>query len=97
MPLTYVEGFLSHHSNEENILARLSRFEGYIHNHKMLPGNIFGLILKNKMAFFRLSAKEFCWPSKADGIIGRAKKTKFAKNIWELVIEKRHHFTPPNG
>ena len=39
----------------------------------MLPGNIFGLILKNKMA-----ARDVCstlnkdfWPSRAKGIIGR--------------------------
>ena len=33
--------------------------------HKILPGNIFGLILKNKMAtmgVFRLSAKSFVGP-----------------------------------
>ena len=30
--------------------ASLLKFAGYIHNHKILPGNIFGLILKNKMA-----------------------------------------------
>ena len=37
-------------SNEKNIIASLLKFAGYINNHKMLPGNIFGLILKNKMA-----------------------------------------------
>ena len=50
------------------------KFAGYIHNHKILPGNIFGLILKNKMAatgvFFTCS-KDFCGPSRAKGIIGR--------------------------
>ena len=35
--------------NEKNIIATLLKFTGYIHNHKSLPGNIFGLILKNKM------------------------------------------------
>ena len=32
------------------IIASLLKFAGYIHNHKILPGNILGLILKNKMA-----------------------------------------------
>ena len=35
---------------KKTILASLLKFAGYIHNHKILPGNIFGLILKNKMA-----------------------------------------------
>ena len=48
------------------------QFAGYIHNHKILPGNIFGLILKNKMAatgVFSTFSKDFCWPSRAKGII----------------------------
>ena len=39
-----------------------------------MPGNIFGLILKNKMAAlggFSTFSKDFCWPSRAKGIIGR--------------------------
>ena len=39
----------------------------------MLPGNIFGLILKNKMAAMDLYStlnKDFCWPPRAKGIIG---------------------------
>ena len=46
-------------------MGRLLKFSGYIHNHKILPGNIFGLILKNKMAatgVFRLSARSFVGP-----------------------------------
>ena len=35
---------------KKNIIASLLKFAGYIHNHKILPGNIFGLILKNKTA-----------------------------------------------
>ena len=38
---------------------------GYIHNHKILPENIFGLILKNKMAatsVFQFSARSFVGP-----------------------------------
>ena len=45
-----VERFHRYRSNEKNVIARLLKFAGYIHNHKILPGNIFGLILKNKMA-----------------------------------------------
>ena len=41
--------------NEKNIIATLLKFTGYIHNHKILPGNIFGLILKNKMAVTGIS------------------------------------------
>ena len=40
----------------------------------MLPGNIFGLILKNKMAardVYLTLKKDFCWPSRGKGIIGR--------------------------
>ena len=43
----------------------LLKFTGYIHNHKILPGNIFGLILKNKMVatgVFRLLARIFVGP-----------------------------------
>ena len=45
-----IERFHHYRSNEKNIIASLLKFTGYIHNHKILPGNIFGLILKNKMA-----------------------------------------------
>ena len=39
----------------------------------MLPGNIFVLILKNKMAatdVYSTLNKDFCWPPRAKGIIG---------------------------
>ena len=62
-----VERFHRYHSNEKNIIASPLKFAGYIHNHKILPGNIFGLILKNKMA----ASKDFCWPSRAKDIIVR--------------------------
>ena len=48
-------------SNEKNIIASL-KFAGYIHNHKILPGNTFGLILKKKMAatgVYSTFSKEF--------------------------------------
>ena len=78
-PPQCVERFHRYRSNEKSIIASLLKFAGYIHNHKILPGNIFGLILKNKMAarnVYSTSSKEFCWPSKAKGIIG--KDLKFA-------------------
>ena len=49
-------------SRGQGIIGRLIKFSGYILNHKILPGNIFGLILNNKMAVtgvFRLSAGSF--------------------------------------
>ena len=39
-----------------------------------MPGNIFGLILKNKMVatgVLSTFSNDFCWPSRAKGIIGR--------------------------
>ena len=69
-----VERFHHYRSNEKTIIASLLKFAGYIHNHKILPGNIFGLILKNKMAamgVFSTFSKDFCWPSRAKGIISR--------------------------
>ena len=59
---------------KKNIIASLLKFAGYIHNHKILPGNIFGLILKNKMAtrdVYSTLNEDFCWRSRAKGIIGR--------------------------
>ena len=49
-PPQCVERFHCYRSNEKNIIGRDLKFAGCIHNHKILPGNIFGLILKNKMA-----------------------------------------------
>ena len=68
-----VERFHCYHSNEQSIIVSLLKFAGYIHNHKILPGNIFGLILKNKMVardVYSTLSKDFCWPSRAKGIIG---------------------------
>ena len=65
----------------------------------MLPGNIFGLILKNKMAardVYSTLNKDFCWPSSAKGIIGR--DLKFAGyvrykiltgNIFGLILKNK--------
>ena len=41
------------------------KFAGYIHHHKILPGNLFGLIWESKMVatgLFRLSARSFVGP-----------------------------------
>ena len=73
-PPQCVDRFHCYHSNEKNIIASLLKYAGYIHNHKILPGNIFGLILKNKMiatGIFSAFSKDFWWPSRAKGIIGR--------------------------
>ena len=42
--------FSRYPSRDQGVIGRLIKFVGYIHNHKILPGNIFGLILKNKMS-----------------------------------------------
>ena len=47
-PPQCVERFHRYHSNGKNIKASLLKCAGYIHNHKILPGNIFGLILKKQ-------------------------------------------------
>ena len=51
---------------KKNIIASLLKLAGYIHSLKIFPGNIFGRILKNKMAatgaFFRLLARTFVGP-----------------------------------
>ena len=64
-PPQCVERFHRYRSIEKNIIASLLKFAGYIHNHKILPGNIFGLILKTRwppQAFFRLSVRTFGGP-----------------------------------
>ena len=73
-PPQCVERFHCYRSNEKSIIASLLKFTGYIHYHKILPGNIFRLILKNKMAardVYSTLSKDCCWPSRAKGIIGR--------------------------
>ena len=65
-----------------------------------MPGNIFDLILKNKMAatgIFSTFSKYFWWPSRAKGIIGR--DLKFAGyvphykiltgNIFGLILKNK--------
>ena len=95
-----VERFHRYRSNEKNIIPSLLKFSGHIHNHKILPGNIFGPILKNKMAardVYSTLNKDFCWPSRAKGIIGR--DLKFAgyvphykiltRNIFGLILKNK--------
>ena len=79
-----VERFHCYRSNQKNIIASLLIFAGYIHNHKILHGNTFGLILKNKMAamgIFSTFSKDFWWPSRAKGIIAR--DLKFARYVYK--------------
>ena len=86
-PPQCIERFHCYRSNEENIIASLLKFAGYIHNHKILPDNIFGLILKNEMAttgVFLTLNKDFWWPSRAKGIIGR--DLKFAGYVPQYKI-----------
>ena len=73
-PPQCVERFHHYYFNETYIKASLLKFAGYIHNHKILPVNMFGIILKNKMGatgVFSTFSKDFCGPSRAKGIIGR--------------------------
>ena len=94
-----VERFHCYCCNEKNI-ASLLKFAGYIHNHKILHGNIFGLILKNKMAtrdVYSNLSKHFCWPSRAKGIIGRYLKFPgyvphyniLTENIFGLILKNK--------
>ena len=66
----------------------------------MLPGNIFGLILKNKMAardIYSALNKDFCWPLGAKGIIGRDLKLAgyvahyeiLTGNIFGLILKNK--------
>ena len=61
-------------SRPKGIIGRDLKFTGYVPHYKILTGNIFGLILKNKMAatgVFSTFSKDFCWPSRPKGIRGR--------------------------
>ena len=94
-PPQCVERFHYYHSNKNSI--SLLKFAGYIHNHKILSGNIFGLILKNNMDIYLTLSKDFCWPSRAKGITGR--DLKFARyvphykiltgNIFGLILKNK--------
>ena len=65
-----------------------------------MAGNIFGLILKNKMAardVYSTLSKDFCWPSRAKGIIGRDLKFVgyvphykiLTANIFSLILKNK--------
>ena len=63
----------------KTIIVRVLKFAGYVHHYKSLPGNIFGLILKNKMAATGVSltimcVRFSCYPSLAKTIIVRLLK-----------------------
>ena len=58
-----------------------------------MSGNIFGLILKNKMAataVFSTFSKEFCWPYRAKGNLGR--DLKVAGYVYHYKILPGHIF-----
>ena len=57
--------FSCYTSRGKDIIGRVLKFAGYIYDYKTLADNIFGLILKNKMAamcVFQLSARSFVTP-----------------------------------
>ena len=88
-PLQCVERFHHCRSNKKNIIASLLKLAGYIYNHKILPGNIFGLILKNKIAatgVISTFSKDFCGPSRAKGIIGRDLKFAGYVSHYKILI-----------
>ena len=61
-------------SRAKGIIDRDLKFPGYVPHYKILTWYIFGLILKNKMAsrdVYSTLSKDFCWPSRAKGIIDR--------------------------
>ena len=64
-------------------VGRLLKFSGYIHNHKILPGNIFSLILRRFLTF----SKEFCWPSRTKVIIVRDLKYAGYVHYYKIFIE----------
>ena len=46
---------------EQGIIGRDVKFAGYVHDYKILTENIFGLILKNKMATTGVSFSHEKW------------------------------------
>ena len=96
-----VERFHRYRSNEKYIIASLLKFAGYIHSHKILPGNIFFWPHFEKQdgrhGRFSTLNKDFWWPSSAKGIIGR--DLKFAGyvphykiltgNIFGLILKNK--------
>ena len=59
-------------SRPRSIIGRVAKFAGYVHHYKVLTGNIFGLILKNKMAAtgVSLSVMKGAYLSRIIGPIG---------------------------
>ena len=76
----------------EKVLYVVFQFARFIH-YKILPMNIFALILKNKMAttdIFQLSARSFVTPSRTKGIIG--KDLKFTGYVYHYKIFHGNNF-----
>ena len=79
--------FSHYPSRGQGITGRLLKFSGYIHNHKILLGNIFGLHFQKqdgRQGRFSTFSKEFCWPSRIKRIIGR--DLKFAGYVYHYKI-----------
>ena len=87
-------------SRTKGIKGRDLKFAGCVPHYKILTGNIFGLILKNKMATmgnFLTFSKDIWWPSRTKGIKGR--DLKFAGcvphykiltgNIFGLILKNK--------
>ena len=87
--------FSCYPSGGQGIIGRHLKFSGYIHNHKILPGNIEKQ--DGHHGRFSTFSKEFCWPSRTKGIIGR--DLKFAgyvhhykiltENIFGLILKNK--------
>ena len=63
-----------------------------------MPGNTFGLILKNKMAardVYLILSKDFFWPSRVKGFIGI--DLKFAGYVSHYKILTGRHFEKQDG
>ena len=70
----FQQGLLLGPSRSKGIIGRDLNFAGYVPHYKIFTANIFGLILKNKMAatgVFLTFSKDFCLPVRAKGIKGR--------------------------
>ena len=66
-----------------------------------MPGDIFGIILKNKMVatgVLSTFSKDFCWPSRAKGIMGRDLKfAGYVPHYKILTVYFWPHFEKQDG
>ena len=68
--------------SKKNIKATLFQFAGYIHNHKLLPGNTFGLILTNEMVAKGVSS---VMNSAYISLIIGPRGLQCETNLWEIM------------